>query len=131
MLFEVGEAAAERMPPCIDDPRLRQNQVDEGDMRPVVGQFVDEEGAVGAALDAGALEILLAHLAQPLGGPARQPLGIGRIAPGECGDVGQFAGPLDLAVAGEDLLDQRRSGARHPEDEDRVGRGKALAGAFG
>ena len=50
---------------------------------------------------------------------------------GDRGDVGQLHRSFDLAVAGEDLLDQGRARARHAEDEDRVGRGAALARARG
>src|SRR3546814_9436819 len=43
MLLEVREAAIERMAAHIDDPGVRQDEVDKADMRPVVGHLVDEE----------------------------------------------------------------------------------------
>ena len=43
-------------------------------------------------------------------------------------DVGQLQRAIDLAVGGEDLFQQRRTGARQAHDEDRVRRGAAVAG---
>ena len=37
-------------------------------------------------------------------------------------NVGQLGRPLDQAVRGEDLFDQRGAGSWHADDEDRVGR---------
>ena len=37
----------------------------------------------------------------------------------------QFAGGVDLGMAGQDLLDERAAGAGHAEDEDRHRRGIA------
>ena len=66
MLFEVGKAARHRMSARIDDLRIGQDQVNEPDMQPVVGQLVDEEGLIRFALDAGALKERLAHPLQIL-----------------------------------------------------------------
>ena len=61
MLFESRKAAAERVAPRIDDLRVRQQQLDQADVREVVRHLVDEEGRVGLALDARLLQILLAQ----------------------------------------------------------------------
>ncbi len=60
VLFEVGKAAAERVAARIDDPGIGQDQADERGVDPVVGQLVDKQRSVGAALDAGALQVFLA-----------------------------------------------------------------------
>ena len=74
MLLEVGEAAVERVAARVDDLRVGQDQPDQADMGPIVGHLVDEEGPVGLALDAGALEIFLAERARapPASRSARQ-----------------------------------------------------------
>ena len=41
---------------------------------------------------------------------------------------GDLSGPVDLGVAGEDLLDQGRAGTGHADDEDRPGRIESRAG---
>ena len=46
-------------------------------------------------------------------------------------DVGKLGRPLDLAVAGEDLLDQRGSGSWQPNDENWLRRGMPQAGSPG
>jgi hypothetical protein len=102
--------------------RARQDQPDQRNMNPVVGHLVDEQGPRGVALDARGVQIALAHRAQILARELCQTRRIiGHLAR-ELGDIGQFAGALDLAVAGQDLLDQRGAGARHADHEDRIGR---------
>ena len=44
---------------------------------------------------------------------------------GDRDQLGQLHRALDLRVARQDLLDQRRARARQADDEDRVGRGRA------
>src|SRR3546814_3497904 len=61
MLLEVREAAIERMAAHIDDPGVRQDEMDKADMRPVVGHLVDEERPIGFPLDARAFQIFLAQ----------------------------------------------------------------------
>ena len=61
VLLEVREAAGQRMPARIDDLRVRQDQVDQADVREVVRHLVDEERAIRLALDARALEVALAR----------------------------------------------------------------------
>ena len=56
MLFEVGEAAIHRVTPRVDDLRVRQDQVDEACVHPVVGHLVDEIGLVRFPLDTGAVK---------------------------------------------------------------------------
>jgi hypothetical protein len=50
--------------------------------------------------------------------------------PRQRGDLGQFHRALDQRVAGQDLFDQGRAGARHAHDEDRVRRGRAETGTL-
>src|SRR5215469_6898030 len=49
---------------------------------------------------------------------------------GEDEDVGQLHGALDLRVAGEDLLDERRARARESDDDDGCPARIATAGAL-
>ena len=51
VLLEAREAAAHRVAARIDDLRVRQHQVDQPDVRPVVRHLVDEERRAGLALD--------------------------------------------------------------------------------
>src|SRR5882757_793336 len=54
MLLEVGKTTAERRAPRVDDPRVRQDQVDQSDVEEIAGHLVDEmrfvEPPVGARL---------------------------------------------------------------------------------
>src|SRR5205807_4238047 len=136
MLLERREAAAERMAAGIDDAGIRQHQVNEADVQEVVGQLVDEVRSPGLALDARAREVLFAQPAQLLGGARREYLrvawaAVSRLRPdavSECRHVGQLHGAFDLRVARENLLDQRRASPRQSDDEDRVGRRRAVTG---
>src|SRR3546814_18626328 len=60
MLLEVREAAIERMAAHIDDPGVRQDEMDKADMRPVLGHLVDDERPIGFTLDARAFPIFFA-----------------------------------------------------------------------
>ena len=131
VLLETGEAAAQRMTARVDDLGIRQHQVDEPDVRPVVRQLVDEVGRVGLALDAGLLQVTLAEFAQGVGFQRLEHLGVLRDfrAPvaaaqflDDADDVRQFHRAFDRRMARQDLLDQRRPRTRQPHDEDRVGR---------
>src|SRR3546814_13768529 len=62
LLLEVREAAIERMAAPIDDPRVRQTEQDADDLRPVVGQLVEGDRAIGFPLDARAFQICFAQL---------------------------------------------------------------------
>ncbi len=70
-LLVAAEAAVERMAPRIDDPRIRQDQVGEADVREVVRQLVGEARLVGRAVDAGLLDVLLARRRESPGRAAR------------------------------------------------------------
>ena len=60
-LLEIAEAARHRLAPRIDDPGVRQHQVDEPQVPEIVGHLVDEErngAALAAAVDPRAVEVL-------------------------------------------------------------------------
>ena len=56
-LFETAEATCERMAACVDNFRIRQNQVNQTDVAEIVGHFIDEKWFASSSLYAGALEI--------------------------------------------------------------------------
>src|SRR4029077_7201746 len=126
------------MAPGVDDAGVRQYQVDEPGMQKVVRQLVDEARLALLALDAGALQILLADSAQLLDRQPRERLRIaqrlsaGALADGlrECRHVGQLHRALDLGVTGENLLYQRGARARQADDEDRIGGSGTGAGTL-
>ena len=139
-LLEVREAAGERVTPRIDDLRVRQHQMDHPDVQEIVRHLVDEVRAAGLALDPRALDVLLAELAQALPrslppAPRRR-----RRSSSEAASVrsslampmisGSSRRPFHGRMAGQDLLEQRRAGARHADDEDRIRRIAAGAGAL-
>src|SRR6202035_6030524 len=68
VLLETGQAAGERLAPCIDDLRIRQRHVYQPEMHEIVGHLVDEERGPELAVDARALEILFAEPAPLLFG---------------------------------------------------------------
>jgi hypothetical protein len=124
------------VPARIDDLRVGQREVDQADVLEVVRHLVDEEGRIGLAVDARALQVALAELAQfagVLAGEHVEVAGGARVlgqlpqAAGERDDLGQLHRALDLRMARQDLLDQRRAGARQAEHEDRVGAVRAVA----
>ena len=135
MLLESGQAARERMPARIDDLRVRQHEPDQADVHEVVRHLVDEERPAELAMDARALEVLRTERAQLIGAHARERVVIGAHTAARAraerardrDDLGQLHRAFDGRVAGEDLLDQRRAGARQPDDEDRIGRIRAHA----
>ena len=61
----------------VDDLRVRQHQVDQPDVREVVRHLVDEERRAGLAMDARALEVVLAERAQLVGVERRQRVVVG------------------------------------------------------
>ena len=65
-LFQIAETARHRLTPRIDDPGVRQHQVNQPQVPEVVRHLVDEEGFAGA-VDPGVGEILLAELSEILG----------------------------------------------------------------
>src|SRR5579862_2044616 len=64
MLLEAREATAERVAPGIDDACVRQDQLNESDIKPVVRHLVDEEWRTSLAVRASACEVALAEPAQ-------------------------------------------------------------------
>ena len=129
VLLEAGEAAAERMAPRIDDPRVRQDQLNEAGVREVVRQLVDEERRRALALDPRAAQVLLAEGAALSGIERGEQVDVAtrllrhraRAELARDGhEIRQLHRALDGRVAGEDLLKQRRAGSRQADDEDRV-----------
>ena len=133
---EVRQRDVARVAPHRDDLRVREQQLDEADVLEVVRQLVDHVARCGR-------EVL--QLLQHLAGDARQDLGrqvvdtVG-VAAARAGaalpalqrrddtrDQPQFAGTVDLAVAGQDLLHQRGARARHADHEHRHGARQAAA----
>ena len=113
----------------VDDLRVRQDQVDHADVQEVVRHLVDEERAIGLAVDARLCDEPLAELAQPRGIQRGEHVGVGadrlrvRLAAQLARhrhDLGQFHRAFDRGVAGEDLFEQGRARARQADDEDRV-----------
>src|SRR5215469_4860272 len=139
LLLEARETAAERVAAGVDDPGVGQDQLNESDIEAVVRHLVDEERGRSLAKDPRALEIALAVGAQ-LPGSERGERGEKarlRLVPAPRGDlacnlryVGQLHRPLDLGMARQDLLDERRARTRQAEHEDRVGRLDTRAGAL-
>src|SRR5437763_12333747 len=127
-LLEVAEAAGERLAAGIDDPRVRQDEVDQADVAEVVRHLVDEVRLTGA-VHARVRDVFLAE-AEPLRrGEIREQRrvacrGIPVLASAQllnhARNVRELHRALDLRVRGEDLLDEGRPGARQPDDEDRI-----------
>src|SRR3974390_246460 len=64
MLLERREAAAERVPSSVDDLRIRQNQMNQPDVQPIVGHFIDEKRYDRLAINPGGRQIPFAKSAQ-------------------------------------------------------------------
>src|SRR5690606_1091707 len=137
VLGEVGEAASQGMPPDVDDPGVRQNQVDEPDTGPVEGHLVREERAIRPAAGADGREISLPPRAQGTGIQLADSLhprcGTGAVGDAACNplDAGQLACAFDQGMAREDLLDQRGARPGQPHDEYRCRIWTALVFAAG
>ncbi len=136
-LLEVAETAGHRLTPGIDDLRIGQHQVDQPDMAEIVGHLVDEVG-LARPVDPRLVEISLSQVAQGRFIEIGQDRWIARMGivavralqlQGDALDVRQFVRTFDLAVRGQDLLDQGRAGARQAQDEDRIGGGRPPAAA--
>ena len=137
-LLVAAETAVERVPAGVDDPRVRQDQVQQPDVREVVGQLVGEVRPVGGPVGLGLVHVLatvgLEVLAAQVGDGFRIALLVRAIAADRVRQPHQhrqFGRALDLAVARENLLDQCRSRARQADDEDRGGGVAALPGVLG
>src|SRR5207248_4516308 len=109
--------------------RVRQHQVNEWHEQPVVRQFVDEIRSAGAALHTRALQILLAELASLVRRRIENGFRVRSELSHENRNIGKLRSPFDQAMRREDLFDESRSGARHSDDEDWIGR-SATAGAL-
>ena len=130
MLLPRRKARGQRMPPRIDDRRVRQDEVDQPGKGEIVRQLVDEARPRRLALRPRAIEIIAPqrrHRRRVERGERFEIARVGIARPGfgerprQRRQIGQFRGTFDAAVAGEDLLDQRRSRSRQTDDEDRVG----------
>ena len=115
----------------IDDPCVGQREQDQTQMRIVVRHLVDEVRGAALAVDTRAFKVLIAQGAPLLraerGQHARVGFAIGRFGTSRKparhrDDVGELHRPFDLRMAGQDLLDERRPGARQTDDEYRRGR---------
>ena len=140
MLLIGGEAAAQWMAAGIDDLGVRQDEVNQPDMRPIVRHLVDEERPPELALDPGPLEKFAAQRAKFVRAQRSEDFGVARRLaahlaarqPARDGDdVGQLHRAFNLAMRRQNLLDQRRAGARQADDEDRIGRRVPLVRARG
>ena len=106
---------------------VRQDQVQQADVREIVRQLVGEERPAGDAERAGLVHVLapvrLEVLAAQVDDGFRVALVVRPIAADgvrEPHQHRQLRRALDLAVARQDLLDQRRARARQADDQDRV-----------
>src|ERR1043166_5549341 len=135
MMREVGEAAGHGAATHVHDLGLRQDQMNEPGMKEIVRHLVDEEGPLGAAMDARLLQIGGAQRARRRGGEHAHGF---RIAPRllveparDADHLLQLGGAFHLGVAGQHLLDQGRTRARQAHDEDGIGGLCAVAFALG
>ena len=109
VLPETAEAAVERMPSCIDDARLRENETDQTHGGKVIGHLVSEEG-LAATVTAGAIQVVTPQPGEFCIGDPGERVGIAlfRVAArdfGDCpADVRQFGRALDQRMTGEYLL---------------------------
>ena len=114
-LLEHREPAGQRLAPGIDDPGIRQDQVNQPDVAEVVGHLVDEMRRARVAVDPGGGDVAVAQRGQFIAGQRGNIGGvaIGIFLPeppveprGNRHDIGQFGGPFHLAVRGKDLFEQ-------------------------
>src|SRR5208283_101686 len=129
VLLECRETASERMPPSIDDARVRQQQMNEPHIEAVVRHLVDEERRAVPAMHAGRGEIALCERPDAFGFERldrREERRLVLVSAGELAcdlrHVGQLDRALDLRVTRENLLEQGRARARQADDEDRIAR---------
>ena len=112
----VGQAGIHRVAPAVEDPPAREQDVEQADPEEVPRHFVGNPARIrrypAQCRLIGADDTFRMWLGQP-----------GRTEPrqfrGRLGPEGQFVGAGDFRVAGDDLLHQRRAGARHAEDQHR------------
>ncbi len=111
VLLEQGTAAVQRVAACIDEQRARQHHVNKSHVEEVVRHLVQEARRT-APVGVGFAQIALTQGVQ-FGGPhVGQNLRIAAAGvqfPRVVLDLGQFHRALHGAVAGQDLLDERRA----------------------
>src|SRR5215475_13213511 len=78
-LLEVADAAGKWLAPNVDDPRIRQHQVDQAYVREVVRHLVDEMRPP-AAIDTRLVKVAAPETFEPEGVQARQQIRVARIA---------------------------------------------------
>ena len=141
MLLEVGKTAAKRGAARVDDACVRQHQVDEPQVQEVAPHLVDEMRPAEQPMRARLRKIAFPERGALGARQTRDRLRVGRgltrfLIPvpelqGNAEHVGQLARTFHLRMTGEDLLEQRRAGAWQADDEDRLRRWAAPAGACG
>ncbi len=135
VLLEDREATRERVAARVHDLRVRQNQLDEAHVCPVVRHLVDEIRRARLALYARLREVALAERAQFVRAEILEHLRVlrasaARALPAQLArhrdQVRQLLRALDERMTREDLLEQGRARARQTDDEDRIGRGQPM-----
>src|ERR1700722_5928349 len=136
-LLEIAEAAGHRFTARVDDPRVRQHQMDETDMPEVIRHLVDEMRLVGS-IDPRIRQVFFAEPQEIVGRQLREYPWIAWIrqvglAPLELvddsGNVRKLLRAFDARMRGEDLLEQSGPGAGQPDDENRIGTVRAHSAA--
>ena len=124
------EASVARIAPHMNDARLRQGEMDQSQMIAVRRQFVGD--AFGFRRQRGdAHRIRAAQTQQPIAAKLRKADGVILTAKSGIEEVlknGQLARSEHVGVAGQNLLNQARSRARHTHHEDRQVGGMSFAG---
>ena len=124
MLAVIGKTAVQRMPARINNFGIRKNQANEAQIIPVVGQLIDEKRLVRLALDPRAVDELGTqplHVVSAQLGKRINPVRPEPFTHCHRRNIGQLHRAFDHRMAGKDLFNQRRSSARHANDENRVG----------
>ena len=124
-LPEARQAGVNRVATRVDEARVRQRQGEQADCREVVRHLVDESWRVASVLKR-VVEVGATERGPVAGVEFTDGLGVreailapAAYAPHEAPGFGQLVGRVHLRVAAEDLLDQRRAGARQADHEDR------------
>ncbi len=128
-LAKTAKAGVDGIADAVQDDRIRKHQMDHADVDVVAEHLVDQEWRLAPAGGALPGEIAVRERAEKRRIVVRRRFGgVGKPVGDGAPDRRAFAEPGNLAVAGQDLLDQRRARARHAQDEDRRGAAVALAG---
>ena len=130
-MAKVREAAGHRVASGVDYLSIGQDEMNEAEIAPIIGQFVDEERARRFAFYSRVFDVSLSECPDLFGRQLLHHSWICRClvlpVPRDQGlnnmrDVGQFRRAFDLRMACENLLDKRGAGARHAKSDD--GRGE-------